>query len=411
MNTLKLNIPNNEGITLATRLEQPLEIKPRAFAIFAHCFTCTKNIKAAINISRALARKGIATLRFDFTGLGESEGDFADTNFTSNVRDLIDVANYLSEHYEPPKLLIGHSLGGAAVLQAASAIDSIKAVVTIGAPSEPSHVQKLLSPFKENIIAQGEAEVTLAGRPFKIKRQFLDDLSQSKMAGTIQTLRKALLVMHSPIDNTVGIDNAAEIFTQARHPKSFVSLDDADHLLLQPAHSEYAGSLIAEWSAKYIETPMPSAPSKEKPTEAVVVKIGQNGLTTDIMAGGYALTADEPSQFGGNNQGPTPYEYCLSGLGACTAMTLKMYIERKKWNVEEIRVDLKHEKIHAEDCQSCETAEGKIDQIQRTITITGELTKDQYQRLLVIADKCPVHQTLQKEVKIDTKLADQNILR
>ncbi len=404
MQTLKLVIENPDGIKLATRLEQPLHEKPIAYAVFAHCFTCSKNIKAAVTISRALAQKGIATLRFDFTGLGESQGDFADTNFSSNVQDLVSVARYLETHFQAPQLLIGHSLGGAAVLQTSRQLPSIKAVVTIGAPSEPSHVNKLLTGYKDEIIQKGEAEVLLAGRPFRVKKQFLDDLSQTRMSKSIQSLGRALLVMHSPIDQTVGINNAADIFMQAKHPKSFMSLDDADHLLMNPDHSVYAASIIAEWAMKYIQAEQLPEKSIQPHYDDVRVTLGKDGLTTDILAHGFSMIADEPINYGGNNQGPSPYDYCLSGLGACTAMTLKLYANRKKWHVDEISVRLTHRKIHAEDCMTCETKQGKIDEISRHIIVNGALDEDQKKRLLQIADKCPVHQTLENEVKINTTL-------
>jgi putative redox protein len=248
----KLKFKNPKGQTLSARIDLPFEKQPISYALFAHCFTCSKDLKAAANISRALTAEGIAVLRFDFTGLGESEGDFADTNFSSNVEDLVAAAEFLESNFAAPGILIGHSLGGAAVLQAAADIPSSVAVVTIGAPAEPGHVAKHFGSSKERIAAEGEAEVILEGRSFRIKKQFVEDIEQSRMKGTIRKLNKALLILHSPADDVVGIENAAQIFQAARHPKSFISLDRADHLLTNPKESMYAGSLIATWASKYI---------------------------------------------------------------------------------------------------------------------------------------------------------------
>lgn len=404
----KLTFTNADGMRLAARLDLPVDGKPLAFALFAHCFTCTKNLKAINHIDRALTRQGIAVLRFDFTGLGESEGDFADTNFSSNVADLVAAAKFLETAYEAPRILIGHSLGGAAVLQAAADIPAATAVVTIGAPAEPDHVTRLLGSTREQISRDGEAEVILAGRTFRIKKQFLDDLESNRMQETVAGLKKALLIMHAPLDDTVGIENAARIFQAARHPKSFISLDKADHLLGNEQDSMYAGSMIATWANKYIETVREEKPPRKPDDNRVAVHIGKSGFLTDIMVNDHHLVADEPVAVGGTNLGPTPYDLLSAALGACTAMTLRMYADHKKWPLNSVTVRLKHQKIHAEDCAHCETKSGKLDQIQRELEVDGPLDEQQRKRLVEIADRCPVHRTLTSEIDIDTKLKDQS---
>ena len=402
----KLEFKNKDDQTLSARLDLPVDGKPLAYALFAHCFTCSKNIKAIAHISRALTRAGLAVLRFDFTGLGESEGDFADTNFSSNVDDLIVAADFLESNYEAPQILIGHSFGGAAVLQAAARISASAAVVTIGAPADPQHVKNALGSATETIQSRGEADINLAGRTFKLKKQFLDDLEFVNMKATLQNLNKALLVLHSPLDETVGIENAAQIFQTARHPKSFISLDKADHLLSNPVDSLYAGAVIAAWAFKYVSAPQKAEPQIDKTHNQVITRIGKSGYATDIMAEGHSLVADEPISMGGTNLGPAPFGYLMAGLGACTAMTLRMYSDRKQWPLEDVRVKLNHQKIHAVDCETCETKEGKLDQIEREIELSGPLDNQQKQRLMQIADRCPVHRTLKSEVFIKSKLKE-----
>jgi putative redox protein len=399
-----LEFKNKDGHTLAARLDLPLEGKPLAYALFAHCFTCSKNIKAIAHISRALTRQGLAVLRFDFTGLGESEGDFADTNFSSNVEDLIVAADFLKANYRAPEILIGHSFGGAAVLQAAGRIPASTAVVSIAAPSDPQHVTHALGSAAVSIQNQGQADVVLAGRTFTVKKQFLDDLNFVNMTKTLKNLNRALLVLHSPLDETVGIENAGRIFQAARHPKSFISLDTADHLLTNPADSRYAGSVIAAWARKYTNSADTDEAKMEGAQNQVITQIEKSGLTTDILAEGHRLVADEPVSIGGNGSGPTPYGYLLSGLGACTAMTLRMYADRKKWPLDSVTVKLNHQKIHADDCKDCQTKEGKLDQIEREIELSGALDAQQKQRLMQIADRCPVHRTLHSEIVVKSKL-------
>jgi uncharacterized OsmC-like protein/pimeloyl-ACP methyl ester carboxylesterase len=403
MPTIPLRFPGAQGAALAARLELPAGM-PRAFALFAHCFTCGKNLKAAHSISRALAAAGIAVLRFDFTGLGESAGDFADTTFASNVDDLVAAAEFLATAYQPPSLLIGHSLGGAAVLQAAARLPEVRAVATLGAPSEPSHVLRLVEHARPEIEARGCAMVSLAGRSFPISRAFLADLEATSMEATIHELRRPLLVLHAPRDTVVGIDNAARIFQAALHPKSFLSLDDADHLLSRAEDAVYAAELITAWAGRYLPAPQPEAalPSQD----GVVVAIGASGYTSTVRAGRHLLLADEPLSAGGADAGPGPYDYLLAALGACTAMTLRMYADRKGWPLEGATVRLRHGRVHAADCADCVTKEGRIDQIERELELTGPLDPEQRARLVEIADRCPVHRTLHGEIHVRTTLSN-----
>lgn len=406
MEAQRLQFPGSDGEQLAARLDLPAG-PVRAFALFAHCFTCGKDVLAATRIAQALTEHGIGVLRFDFTGLGGSGGDFANTNFSSNVADLLVAADYLRQHYRAPALLIGHSLGGAAVLAAAEGVPEARAVVTIAAPSDPGHVVGLFGEEAARIAAEGEAEVQLAGRPFRIKRQFLEDVGEQKLLERVSRLRRALLVMHAPQDTTVGIDNATQIFIAAKHPKSFVSLDRADHLLTRKEDAIYVANTIAAWSQRYLGTEtldMPPAVAEEGFVRVEEAHIGK--YQQRIAAGPHRLVADEPVSFGGLNGGPAPYDLLLAGLGACTSMTMRMYADRKGWPLEHVAVSLRHEKIHAADCSDCATTEGKIDWIEREITMQGPLDDAQRAALLEIADKCPVHRTLHSEVVIRTHAAE-----
>ena len=400
----KLIFKNRYGDRIVTNLDLPANCEPVAFALFAHCFTPSKDSKAAHTISHALTQEGIAVLRFDFTGLGESEGDFADTNFSSSVADLLDAAAYLEETHGPPQILVGHSLGGAAVLMAARDLPSVKAVATIGAPAELEGVAKLIS-SREEVESAGEAEVTLAGRTFKVKKQFLDDLNKTHMKDVIRGLRRPLLIFHSPVDNVVGVDNARKIFLAARHPKSYVSLDSADHLLTNEADSRYAGHIISAWAQKYVEAKAEPSWYDDARDNRVAVQTEQ-GLRTEMLANGFRLVADEPLSVGGTNSGPTPYDYLAAALGACTSMTLRMYADRKKWPLETVTVKVRHQKVHAEDSKS--DAEGgkarKLDHFERVIALNGSLDDEQRARLLEIANRCPVHRTLEADVRVESRL-------
>ena len=401
-----LEFPNDHGDQLAGRLSLPPDGRPVAYALFAHCFTCNRNLNAVRRISQEMSDHGIAVLQFDFTGLGDSEGDFSNTGFASNVDDLVAAARYLASHHEAPRVLIGHSLGGAAVLKAAGSIPSCKAVVTIGAPADPKHVAHLIGDAREAIEQTGQATVTLAGRSFLIKKQFLEDLEETRMEETIRGLRRALLVCHSPIDQTVGIENAARIFQAAMHPKSFLSLDKADHLLSSEADAFYVGRAAAAWATRYLDAPEPDDVGPEAAGSQVVVRTGREHYYTEVVASGHRLTVDEPESVGGTDRGGTPYDLLLGALGSCTSITLRMYADRKSWPLEEIVVRLSHAKIHASHCETCETAEGKVDRIEREIELIGDLSGEQRARLLEIADRCPVHRTLHSEILVETRLYD-----
>ncbi|NER14126.1 alpha/beta fold hydrolase [Leptobacterium flavescens] len=402
MSLTTVSFKNKQGHTLSGRLELPANQSPHNFAIFAHCFTCNKNLGAVRNISRALTGSGFGVLRFDFTGLGESEGDFSDTNFSGNVEDLIAASDFLSENHKSPSLIVGHSLGGAASIFAAAEIDSIQAVATIGAPSNPRHVKHLLHSSLEEIEQSGIAKVVLSGRDFTIKKQFIDDLESKSLPETVKAMRKPLLVMHSPQDDTVGIKNAEEIYIAAHHPKSFVSLDGADHLLMKKEDSVYAGDVIASWAKRYIS--FPKEEQLRSRHQVVASLDAEDGFTTKMKVGDHYLVADEPESVGGKNYGPTPYELVSAGLAACTAMTIKMYTSFKKWDLQHVEVHTSYDKKHAEDCENCESNAAKIDTFTREIKVVGDLNEDQRSRIINIANKCPVHKTLHNEVKVETKL-------
>ncbi len=401
----KLTFKGHAGDELAALFDKP-DGPILATAIFAHCFTCSKDILAAKRISQRLASVGIGVLRFDFTGLGHSEGEFANTNFTSNVEDLKLAADHLASIGHPVGLLIGHSLGGAAILKVAREIDSAKAVVTIGAPSDPAHVAANFGCHLDEIREKGEARVSLAGRGFTIRKEFLDDISRVELEPAIHDMKKALLILHSPVDQTVGIDNAAEIFMAARHPKSFITLDNADHLLTKPADAEYAANLIATWASRYLNLPKPAAPIGAPEGIVRVSEADPAGFKQDISAGPkHHLLADEPEAYGGGDTGLSPYQLVSAGLGACTSMTIRMYARRKKWPLEHVSVDVTHDKIHATDCDHCAGGDHKIDQFRRVITLEGELDDAQIERLMQVADRCPVHRTLEGEIEIVTTRA------
>jgi uncharacterized OsmC-like protein/fermentation-respiration switch protein FrsA (DUF1100 family) len=399
MASTPVRFPATAGHALSARLERPAG-EPRAYAVFAHCFTCSKDSKGAAFISQALAARGIAVLRFDFTGLGTSGGDFSESNFSSNIDDVVCAARYLEEHHSAPQILIGHSLGGAAVLAAAAQVPQARAVATLGAPYDPRHIEQLLT-NKDELLENGEAIVDIGGRPFRVRRQFIEDLARHDPAATIGALRKALLVMHAPQDRIVPIENATKIFVAAKHPKSFVSLDSADHLITKADDAAYAAEVLAAWASRYLE---------EAPQELVqgvrVVDAGDGKFAQDIYAGRHRLRADEPIASGGSDSGPNPYDLLLAALGACTSMTLRLYANAKQLPLTGVSVALKHDRVHAADCAECVTKDAKIDRIERVLTLEGDLDDAQRAKLKEIADKCPVHRTLHSEVWIRTTLAD-----
>ncbi|AUX75204.1 MULTISPECIES: bifunctional alpha/beta hydrolase/OsmC family protein [Sinorhizobium] len=401
-NTQRHQFAGHSGATLAARLDLP-NGQLRAYALFAHCFTCSKDLAAARRIAAELAREGIAVLRFDFTGLGSSEGEFASTNFSSNVADLVSAADYLRQHYQAPSLLIGHSLGGAAVLAVAKEIPEVRAVATIGAPADVGHVLKNFGTSLEEIEKSGAAEVDLAGRTFLVRKQFVEDAREQRIKDAVASLKKPLLILHAPLDETVGIANATEIFHAARHPKSFVSLDKADHLLTDPEDAAFVGRIISGWLSRYLSADMPQG---EGTIEHVrVTETGEGKFQNAVQAGGHRLFADEPERVGGLDSGPSPYDFLSIALGACTSMTLRLYADHKKLTLGRIGVDVSHAKIHAEDCEECTEKEiggGRIDQFERVISIDGGISEELRSRIEEIAGKCPVHRTLESIAKIKT---------
>lgn len=401
MRTERFEFANAKGDRLAALLDWPIG-KPTAFALIAHCFTCGKDNLAAKRISERLAMIGIASLRFDFTGLGGSEGDFAGTHFSSNVDDLVAAADHLRTTHRAPALLIGHSLGGAAMLAAAHRIPESRCVVTIAAPSDPAHVTGLFKEHVETIRDSGEAQVTLAGRPFTVRREFLDDIAEQMLLDRIAHLHKALLVFHSPTDELVGIDNATRIFVTAKHPKSFVSLSGADHLVSKKSDAVYVANVIAAWAERYFDAPATMSEGEVEVGTVLVRETGEGKFQQEVLSGPHRFLADEPVKVGGMDSGPGPYDLLLAGLGACTAMTVRLYAEQKKLPLKRVSVRLAHNKIHAQDCEHCETVEGLIDHIDCAITFEGDLDAAQRRRLMEIADKCPVHRTLESEIDIRT---------
>ncbi|MGB1235526.1 MAG: alpha/beta fold hydrolase [Planktomarina sp.] len=403
MPTTRIEFTGHDGSTLAARLDMP-DGPHLATALFAHCFTCSKDIPAARRIAARLAASGIATMRFDFTGLGNSKGEFANTTFTSNVHDLVLAAQHLAHQGMAPALLIGHSLGGAAVLKAASEVPSVQAVVTLGAPFEPEHVTHNFGGALGEISDNGEATVELAGRPFIIRQSFVDDVNAAQLTPAIAKLKKALLVMHAPGDVTVGVENATQIFVAAKHPKSFVTLDDADHLITRAADAEYAAEVIAAWATRYIDMAEVKVETPPHAPEGVVrvTEADPAGFLQTITHGTKHMLSDEPKKVGGTDRGLTPYGLVSAGLGACTSMTLRMYARHKKWPLDNVVVDVTHDKVHV---QAAEGKNEKVDTFTRSIHVTGDLDDDQRQRLLEIADKCPVHKTLERENHIVTQLA------
>ncbi|MDQ3607268.1 MAG: alpha/beta fold hydrolase [Gemmatimonadota bacterium] len=404
MHTREISFSGAGGEPLSARLDLPVGGTPLTCALFAHCFTCSKNLNAVVNISRALAQQRIAVLRFDFTGLGESEGEFAATNFSSNVEDLVAAARFMEGEGLAPAVLIGHSLGGAAVIRAARRISSARAVVTIGAPFDPWHASRLFDDSREAIETAGEAMVDIGGRSFRVRKQLLNDLRSGNLEEDLRELQRPLLIFHSALDQSVGIENAAEIFHAARHPKSFISLDKANHLLTDERDSRYVAMALAGWASRYLPEPAVTTPEELRDAR-VMTTTGNTGYLTEIMAGGHGLIADEPVGVGGGDAGPTPYDLIMAALGSCTGMTLRMYADRKGWPLEEVEVRLRHGRVHALDEQQCEESEVRVDRIERELEIHGPLDEEQRARLAEIADRCPVHRTLSAGVKIETTMA------
>lgn len=408
MTSQRVTFPGSTGKPLSGWLDTPPG-PARASVLFAHCFTCSKDGHAPSRISRGLTERGFAVLRFDFTGLGESAGDFADATFTSNIADLVQAATFLRRRGAAPALLVGHSLGGAAVIAAAEQIPEASAVVTIGAPSDPAHIEHLLAGTAEAIRERGEADVALAGRTFRIRRSFLDDIAAQPQQRRIAGLGRALLILHSPSDTTVGIDNARAIYDAARHPKSFVALDGADHLLTDPADAAYAADILAAWAERYLPSePAATAPfgGAGEPGIVHVESAREGRYIQRVKAGRHSWLVDEPVGVGGDDAGPTPYDQLLAALGTCTSITLAMYAQRKGWPLHHVAVTLRHDRIHAADCTDCATATGLLTRIRREIALHGPLTADQHEGLLEIADRCPVHRVLTQETVIETTLVE-----
>ncbi|WP_306118115.1 MULTISPECIES: alpha/beta fold hydrolase [unclassified Roseitalea] len=401
----KRTFPSHAGDMLAARFDRP-DGPVRGHALFAHCFTCTKDIIAARRIAANLARLGVAVLRFDFTGLGSSEGEFANTSFVSNVADLVAAADHMRQSGQAPMLLIGHSLGGTAVLAAAGDIPEVAGVVTIGAPADAEHVLESFKADIGTIEREGEGEVTLAGRTFRIGRQFVEAARQTSLEDRIGKLRTSLMIMHSPLDETVGIDNATRIFMAAKHPKSFVSLDKADHLLTSADDAEFVAQVIAGWASRLLPTDTPQG--FDAIEHVRVSETGDSKFQNAVQAGRHRFFADEPASAGGTDTGPSPYDFLSAALGACTSMTLRIYAQFKKLDLGRVTVDVSHAKVHARDCADCteesKNGKGKIDRFERVITVDGNVPPELADKLEEIANKCPVHRTLEAHATVVTRV-------
>ncbi|MEL6857543.1 MAG: alpha/beta fold hydrolase, partial [Pseudomonadota bacterium] len=403
MQSQRVEFSSANGDTLSGVVETP-EMDPRGWAIFAHCFTCSKKSLAASRVARGLAERGIGVLRFDFTGLGDSQGEFATSGFSSNVSDLVAAAQWMAETGRAPGLMIGHSLGGAAAVVAAGEIKSVRAVATIGAPADAGHVVEQFREHVPEIEAEGRAQVNLGGRPFTLSRAFLDDVRAATVLERVKALKKPFLILHAPADDVVGIDNATDLFIAAKHPKSFVSLDHADHLLTGKADADFVVDVLLGWSARYLNVQATAETAEAQRNKVIVRETGQNGpYQNEVLIGGRRYFADEPASIGGSDTGPDPYAWVAAGLGACTSITMRMYANRKNWPVDRLTVSVDHERRHAEDCVDCSPRD-KIDVFTRSIEIDGDLNDEDRTRILEIADKCPVHRTLEKGSKVETRL-------
>lgn len=399
MRTEKVTFQNPEGLALSGRLEWPDAGEPVAWVVFVHCFTCNKSFKAAYFLSRALTGEGFGVLRFDLSGLGESGGDFADTNFSSNVADVVAASRFLTSRTALPQVLLGHSLGGAAVILAARELPGVAAVATLAAPFDPTRLSPELARARSVALARGEAEVEIAGTRLRLRRLFFEDLERVRLEPAIRALERPLFVFHAPQDEVVDVGEGERIFQAARHPKSFVCLEGSDHLLSREADAAFVAAVLGPWARCRLPPPGPNA----EPPGRVVAHIGAAHYRTELVARGHRLVADEPADEGGTGAGPNPYDYLLAALGACTCMTLRMYADRKGWPLDSVEVRLDHSKIHAQDCTGCETKIGRIDRIARGVRLAGHLTSEQQGRLLEIADRCPVHRTLTAEILIETR--------
>ncbi|MHA7942907.1 bifunctional alpha/beta hydrolase/OsmC family protein [Formosa sp. 3Alg 14/1] len=404
MKSQKLEIENDKGVKLQAYLELPANQNPNYFAVFAHCFTCTSTLSAVKNISRSLTNHDFGVLRFDFTGLGRSEGEFSDSHFSANVSDLLAVSKYLEEHFQAPSLLVGHSLGGAAVIVAASQLESVKAVATVGAPATVEHVTHLFSHGFDDVEEKGDVEVNIGGRPFNINKEFVDDFSKTDLPEITKNLRKPLLIMHAPFDGVVPIENAERLYKTAHHPKSFVSLDQADHLLTDSRDSEYVGNVIGTWVQRYFEAKDSEILDTEGEQLVAHLNLLEDNFTTNIQTKKHTLIADEPERVGGDDFGPSPYEYLNAALAACTAMTLKLYAQRKKWDLQEVFVYITYSKKHSDDLKLDLEKPAQIDYLKKTLKFVGNLDDKQKARLKEIASKCPVHKTLISDTIIETEV-------
>ncbi len=404
MKSTKLKIVNRKGLTLNAHLELPANQKPNYYAIFAHCFTCSSSLSAVRNVSRALTQDGFAVVRFDFTGLGRSEGEFADSHFSANVEDLLDVHAYMAEYYDAPSLLVGHSLGGAAVLVAASKIEAVKAVATVGAPATVSHVTHLFSHQVQDIKEKGNVKVNIGGRPFIINEDFIAEFDKTDLPAIVKNLRKPLLIMHSPFDKIVGVENAERLYHNAHHPKSFVTLDDADHLLTEEKDSQYVGDVIGTWAKRYFPKAENVMLSTEGEQLVGHLNILEDNFTTSIQTKNHSFIADEPASIGGSDFGPSPYEYLNAALAACTVMTLKLYAERKQWDLQEVYVYVSHSRKHSDDLQVEVEKPKYLDHISKKLKFVGNLDATQIERLKEIASRCPVHKTIASEVIFETEV-------
>jgi putative redox protein len=373
--------PGADGRQLVGRIESPSG-RVRGWALFAHCFTCGKDNLAAVRIARTLAAQGIGALRFDFSGIGESDGAFSETSFASNVEDIVAACNAMAEHGWPVTLLIGHSLGGAAVLAAAGQCKTVRAVVTINAPYDVAHALDQFSPDDLQAIERGgSAEVRLADRPFRVGKALIDSLRMQDQGKRIATLRRPLLILHAPTDTTVSLDHATKIYSAARHPKSFISLDKADHLLTRKEDAARAAGLIAAWADAYVEP----APGKDPPTDVEAFETGKGKFQLQLQTGKHQLIADEPASFGGLDSGPSPFQLLGSALASCMTMTVRLYADQKGWPVKRIRMGVGHTR---------ELDQTPRDRFDVRITFEGDLDADQRKRMVEIAGKCPVHRAL-----------------